>query len=132
MLKQSESPIATKARNVLFVLVGIAGLLLKRHYAGPFQELVYSYAGNFCVSFAVYFIIGFAIYPSGLKRLLTAVLALGVVEAFEAFNGFGIMSNTYDVLDFLANAAGIALAWGVDTILTSSASEPAESQKPGQ
>jgi len=79
MSKQSESPITTKTRNVLFVLVGIAGLLLKRHYAGPFQELVYSYAGNFCVSFAVYFVIAISSgsQPNAFERRLRTLSICG-------------------------------------------------------
>jgi hypothetical protein len=44
-----------KARNVFFVLLGVAALLLKSHYSGPFVEIVHSYAGNIAASFAVYF-----------------------------------------------------------------------------
>ena len=51
-----------------------------------------------------------------LNRLIVAVIALLVVELFEATNGFGVMANTYDPFDFLANAIGVALAIGVDIV----------------
>jgi hypothetical protein len=45
----------------------------------------------------------------------TALAALLAVEAFEITDGFGVMSNTYDPLDLLANALGVAAAWGLDS-----------------
>ena len=51
-----------------------------------------------------------------LNRVAIAVLALGVVEGFELTNGFGIMTNVYDPLDYLANALGVALAYVVDVV----------------
>ncbi|MBU0494179.1 MAG: hypothetical protein KKA73_24235 [Chloroflexi bacterium] len=110
------------ARNVIFVLLGVAALVLKRHYSGPFVEIIYSYGGNVSASFAVYFV--FRIFTSSwiltsgwrYGRLVTAGIALLVVELFEATNGFGVMTNTYDPVDYLANALGIALAYWVDLI----------------
>jgi hypothetical protein len=111
------SIVGNKTRNVLFVLLGVAVLILKRHYSGPFQEAVVSYAGNIGVSFAVYFLLLQLPHHVGAKRLLTAGLALVVVELFEAFDGFGVMANVYDPLDFAANAVGVGLALTADTAL---------------
>ena len=47
----------SKARNVSFVLLGVAALVLKRHYSGPFVEIIHSYTGNVSASFAVYFVV---------------------------------------------------------------------------
>jgi hypothetical protein len=110
------------ARNVFFVLFGAAALVLKRHYSGPFAEIIYGYGGNVSASFAVYFV--FRIFTSGwiltsgwrYGRLVTAGIALLVVELFEATNGFGVMTNVYDPVDYLANVLGIALACCVDLI----------------
>jgi hypothetical protein len=101
-------------RNVFFVLAGVAGLLLKPHYQGPHGELVHSYLGNVAVSFAIYFLFLRAAARLGAGRLVAAASALAVVEAFEAADGFGIMTNVYDPLDFLANAAGIGIAFVTD------------------
>lgn len=38
------------------------------------------------------------------------------MELFEATNGFGVMTNTYDRFDFVANALGVALGVAVDVI----------------
>ncbi len=105
-----------KARNIFFVLLGVAALMLKRHYSGPFVEIVRSYGGNVAASFAVYFLVGITTFGWRFRRLLTAGIALLVVDLFEATNGFGVMTNTYDRIDFAANAVGIGLALVIDTV----------------
>lgn len=125
---------AFKTRNVLFVLLGVAGLVLKGRYTGPLEEIVHSHGGNLAASFAVYFVAANLPSPEKFKRLWAAGAALAVVELFEALNGFGVMTNVYDPWDFAANAAGIVLAlgWTLDVeappLLCSS---PEESLKPG-
>ena len=108
-----------KARNVFFVLLGVVALVLKRHYSGPFVEIIHSYSGNVSASFAVYFVVG--ILTSGWRygRLVTAGIALLVVELFEVTNGFGVMTNVYDPVDFVANAVGVVLALVLDTLVGS-------------
>lgn len=114
----------TKVRSVLFVFLGLAGLVLKRHYSGSLEEVIHSYAGNFSVSFAVYFVVMYVPFHSRLKELLTAGLALGAVELFEACDGFGVMRNVYDPFDFLANFLGVACALTVDVALRRRARAP--------
>jgi len=104
-------------RNTLFTLLGVVVLLLKRNYTGAGRDFVQSYAGNFFVSFAVYFLMANIPTPPRFRRVLSAALALATVELFEATNGFGVMSNTYDPGDFLANALGVALALSVDVLI---------------
>jgi hypothetical protein len=105
----------TKLRHVGLILLGVAVLLLKGHYAGLLDEAVRSYAGNLAVSFAVYFLaLQVTVYP-GFRRLVAAGLAFVVVTLFELFDGFGVMSNVYDPLDFISNAAGVLLALAIDT-----------------
>lgn len=106
-----------KARNVFFVLLGVAALVLKRHYSGPFVEIIHSYGGNVSASFAVYFVV--RILTSGWRygRLVTAGIALLVVELFEVTNGFGVMTNVYDSVDLVANAVGVVLALVLDTLV---------------
>jgi hypothetical protein len=38
------------------------------------------------------------------------------VGLFEATDGFGVMANTFDPIDFAANAAGVGLAVIVDVV----------------
>jgi hypothetical protein len=105
-----------KARNVFFVLLGVAALLLKSHYSGPFVEIVHSYAGNIAASFAVYFVVRISTSGWRYGRLVAAGIALLIVELFEAANGFGVMANVYDPIDFVANAVGVVLALVLDTL----------------
>ena len=105
-----------KARNVVFILLGATGLVLKRHYSGPLAKTVHSYGGNLAASFAVYFVVTNLPFPPRLRRMLSAVLAFAIVALFEAFDGFGVMANVYDRNDFAANAVGVALAVVVDVV----------------
>jgi hypothetical protein len=102
-------------RNVLMVLAGVAGLLLKGWLSASIGELAYSYAGNLVVSFAVYYLVSIAA-GSGLHRAAIAVIALLLVEAFEWTDGFGCMANVVDPFDYVANALGVALAVSVDLV----------------
>ena len=101
---------STKARNVLFTVFGVAGLVLKGRYHGPYQLVVRNYCGNVAVSFAVYFLLANLPFCVKLGRLPTAGCALAVVGLFEATNGLYLMTNVYDPVDYAANAAGIGLA----------------------
>jgi len=51
------------------------------------------------------------------RKLVAAAGALLAVEAFEATDGFGGMSNVYDPIDFAANALGVGLALMLDAAL---------------
>ena len=113
-----------KTRNVFFVLLGVTGLVLKGHYSGPYQEAVLSYGGNIAASFAVYYVVALLPLPLRFRKLLTAGLALLVVELFEALNGFGVMTNVYDQVDFAANAVGVALALAVDIVTSGISRRP--------
>jgi hypothetical protein len=100
--------------RVVFILLGIAALVLKKPYSGPLQEVVWAYGGNVAVSFSMYFLMTFLAPTARTRRLLSASLALLVVQLFEASDGFGFMGNVYDPVDFVANAIGVGLAWVVD------------------
>lgn len=115
-----------KTRSIIFILLGVAILLLKRYYAGPLDVVVHSYAGNVSVSFALYFYIRFSFeaveyvnrqLPTRFRKIIAALMAFAAVESFEAFDGFGVMSNTYDPIDLLANPVGIVLGFWLDTRL---------------
>lgn len=109
-----------KTRNVIFVFLGVTGLLLNRQYSGPYQDRVACYGGNICASFALYFVLSNLSVPIKGRRLWTAGMALGIVELFEVTNGFGIMTNTFDQTDLFANAVGVVLALLVDTATSGS------------
>jgi len=105
-----------KLRNVVFILFGVILLIIKPHYSGPFTDIVRSYLGNFSISFAVYFIVEFIDYNWKANKLVTAIVALVVVNLFELTNGFGVMTNVYDAIDLLVNFAGVLLALALDIV----------------
>ena len=111
----SNSETAIKARSVLFVLLGVAVLLLKQRYAGPLDEVVHAYAGNLSISFALYFLFTNLRFPTGIRRVASALIAFTAVELFELSDGFGVMPNTYDPIDLLVNPIGIALGFWLDS-----------------
>ena len=121
----------TKARNVLFTLCGVAGLALKGRYHGPYQAVVRGYCGNSAASFAVYFLLANLPFCIKLGRLPTAGCALAVVGLFEATNGFHLMTNTYDPVDYAANAAGIGLALLADAAASKVIRGPSQNGRSG-
>jgi hypothetical protein len=110
MAKTSKQSTIDTARYVVFVLIGVGALLLKPHYHGLMEEFVHSYAGNFFISFSVYFLASIALSRIGQGRFSAFIGAFLAVEAFEITNGFGVMSNVFDPLDLIANPLGIAAA----------------------
>ena len=124
----STSTISNKQKvcNVLFVLLGVLVLLLKHSYNGPALEIVKSYSGNLSISFAVYFLLCFSSDHWKQNKFITAIISLIIVELFEITNGFGIMTNTYDIIDLFANLIGIILALAVDQLLTKNNSKEAK------
>jgi len=105
-----------RTRNTVFTLLGAAGLVLKRRYSDSLSDVALSYGGNVAASFSVYFIVRLLVARARLNRAASAIMALLVVELFEATNGFGVMMNVYDPLDLLANALAVALAVAVDVV----------------
>jgi len=78
---------------------------------------VHAYAGNVTASFSVYFLATMASARTGRSHVLAGAAALLVVEAFELLDGFGVLTNTYDPWDLLANAVGVGVAAGVEGML---------------
>ena len=121
-MKAEERGAGTAGRNVAYqvvmVLIGVVGLVTKRNMGGWFGDLAWSYWGNITASFSVFFVVGLVPHFRKPGRLGTAAIALVVVELFELTDGFGVMSNVYDTLDLVANAAGIGIALAADVLLT--------------
>ena len=109
---------SSRARDVLFVLLGVGALVLKSQYAGPADGLVHNYGGNVAASFAVYFLARRVTARWRRPGASAAALAFVAVQLFEVLDGFGVMTNVYDPVDLAANTAGIALAAALDGIVT--------------
>jgi len=109
---------ASQTRKAVgFVVLGAAAFVAKRAFVGPHWALITGYLGNVSVSFVLYFLALLAGVRIGRGRLFAVVGSLLAVEAFELADGFGVMSNTFDPWDLLANALGVAMAWSVDTLV---------------
>jgi hypothetical protein len=98
--------------DVSFALLGALALVMKGRFG---SGLVHSYGGNVAASFAAFFVLKLPVVPARFEAAAAAALALLAAELFEATSGFGFMSNTYDPVDYLANAIGVALAAAVNT-----------------
>ena len=103
-----------KIRNVIFILAGVILLVLKQKYSGSYLEFIISYLGNFSVSFAVYFIVQFSDNLWKANKVMTALIAIVIVSLFELTDGFGVMTNVYDIIDLLVNLVGVLLALVLD------------------
>ena len=115
-------------RNVALAVIGAFALVMKPAYKGPLHGVVYSYGGNFSVSFAIYFIAAISASRFGLGRIFAALATLVAVCMFEATDGFGFMMNTYDPLDYVSNVAGVAFAIVVDLLLSTANAKDAKTQ----
>ena len=100
----------SRARDVAFVMLGVLGLVMKRHLAVLGGPLVHDYGGNVAASFAVVFVLKLPFADARFRLAGAAALALVAATLFEFTDGFGFMSNTYDPGDYLANMVGVGLA----------------------
>ncbi len=129
--RNTRSEFRSVVRNILFVFLAVVLFLMKRQYSGPGQELVHAYGGNLTVSFALYFVfLKLCMMLPRYGRLVAAAVVLACVECFEVFNGFGFMANTFDPYDLLANVIGIAIALGLDAMLSQYHSEKSSTTSP--
>jgi threonine/homoserine efflux transporter RhtA len=106
-----------RTADVIAVLVGVLGLLLKGQYSGPATDVVHSYGGNVAASFAVYFLARRVTARSRQPRVLALAVAIAIVQSVEGLDGFGVMNNVYDSLDLVANAVGVTLGVAVDLVM---------------
>lgn len=97
--------------DVFLVLLGVLVLVIKGRIGNP---LLQSYGGNVAAAFSTFFLLKPPLIRCRFQAVTAAGLALLATELFEASDGFGFMSNTYDTADYLANAIGVALAACVD------------------
>lgn len=104
------------ARNVVFVLLGVAALVLLGRYSGRFGEVAGSYGGNVSASFAAYFLMRIVTAEWRHRELWAGTLALTAASLFEATDGLGVLSNVYDPADFMANAVGVGVAAVIDRL----------------
>ena len=91
-------------RNTGLAVAGAVVLVLKPLYHGPLEDLVYAYAGNFAVSFALYFatVRGTSRYRHG--HLLAALATLAADKA-QFDEGSGITGIVDEVVASVSDPA---------------------------
>lgn len=109
-------PSRSRGADVLCVLLGVLGLVLKSDLARLGGPLVHDHGGNVAASFAAFFVLKIPFAGVRARLAVAAALALCAAELFEVTDGFGFMSNIQDPGDYLANAIGVGLALGVEGI----------------
>jgi len=107
-----------KTRNVLFILLGVTGLLGVQFYRGPFEILIHSHGANLTFSFGAYFLLKFLKLPLNDQKVITGAYTFLGVSAQEVAQGVGRYPGIFDPLDFLANALGICLGILVDSLIS--------------
>lgn len=114
MTKRARLTTVDTIRYTAFIILGVVILVFKSFYSGPLDEIIRSYAGNFFVSAAVYFLVRIVLSQAGQGIFSAAMAAILATELFEITNGFGVMSNTFDPIDLLVNPMGVAAAVLID------------------
>ncbi|HPA26475.1 MAG TPA: hypothetical protein PK747_07485 [Acidobacteriota bacterium] len=120
MTKRTRLTTVDTIRYLTFIILGVVMLVFKSRYSGPIEEIIHSFAGNFFVSAAVYFLARIGLSQAGQGIFSAAMAAILATELFEITDGFGVMSNTFDPVDLLVNPAGVAAAVLIDRITTPS------------
>ena len=110
-----------KAWRILWIAVGVGGLLFSKHYSGSGADFFHAHGANFSFSFAAYFLLRSLDLPPKGNRYAAAVYALVGVFAQEVAQAFGAYPGIFDGLDFLFNFAGIGLALGFDILRSTQA-----------
>ena len=102
-----------RTRNVVLIGVGVAGLLLSRHATGPLADFAQRHGANLSFSFAAFFLVRFFPLPGNRRSWVTALYTLAGVWAQELAQHLGLYAGTFDPRDFLFDALGVLIAWGV-------------------
>jgi len=117
-----------KLRNLAGVALGVLGLLLCRHYTGPGAALLHAHGANLTFSFGAFYILKLTRLPRVERGRVCAAYALTGVCAQEIAQGLSLYPGVFDPLDFVANAAGIALAWTLAAATAPALQPPPHSQ----
>jgi glycopeptide antibiotics resistance protein len=88
-------------------------------YRGPWPEFVNGYLLDILVPFAFYFLLVLPESPLLRSWLVKALLVFGAGACVEIAQYFGapILGQTFDPLDFVMYALGVALAASLDTVV---------------
>ena len=112
-----------KRRHVVVAIaVAVGGLhfVTGPRYAGPFPAFVNGYLIDICLPFAMYLVLGTVDHPlighSAVRAGLTFMTGAGV-EIAQLF-GAPLFGRTFDPLDLVAYAVGVAGGWAFERWVT--------------
>jgi hypothetical protein len=90
--------------------VGLLHFVTGPGYRGPFPAFVNGYLIDVLLPFAAYLLLGVPARPFALRGVTRASIVLGIGVTVEMLQFFGvpIFGRTFDPLDFLMYAAGVA------------------------
>lgn len=113
----SERPARARVMvGIVFVLVGIIHVGVSPRYHGPFRMFVTGYLVDILLPVALY--LGLGLFQSAFLRTawIRALLVFGAGAVAETCQGFGIplAGKTFDPLDYVAYAAGVALGLALE------------------
>lgn len=88
MTKRTRLTTVDTIRYLTFIILGVVMLVFKSRYSGPIEEIIHSFAGNFFVSAAVYFLARIGLSQVGQGIFSAAMAAILATELFEITDGF--------------------------------------------
>ena len=95
-----------------------ANLIVCGTYSGQYKNLVKGYGHDVLLPTSAFFIYKARGGIWNKNRYATAAFIFSGCSAFELAQAAGLYPGTFDPKDFLAYAAGTALALGVDSIIS--------------
>ena len=124
----SERPAGARATvGIIIVLVGVIHVGVGPRYHGPFRMFVTGYLIDILLPVALY--LGLGLFRSAFlrKAWLRAALVFGAGAMAETSQGLGIplAGKTFDPLDYVAYAAGVAFGLALEKWMLYRAGPPA-------
>lgn len=103
--------IRERNRNVVLILVGVAGLLASHHATGAWAPFAHAHGANLTFSFAAFFLVRFLQLPGNSNAAVTAAYTFAGVAVQEFAQALGLYPGWFDPYDLLFDAIGVTLAW---------------------
>lgn len=100
-----------RKRNVVLILVGVAGLVASHHATGALAPFAHAHGANLTFSFAAFFLVRFLKLPGNVSPAATAAYTFAGVATQELAQAVGLYPGWFDPYDLLFDAIGVALAW---------------------
>ena len=108
-----------KLRAHLFSAEVIFPGMISNAYSGPFKEIVHGQGWDFASTFGLYHMITIpeTIFFPRNSKIAKAASVFGLASLLEIGQYYGLYPGTFDPKDFLAYAAGVLAALGLEKII---------------